>query len=252
MSELAHFRKNEIISMLSYSDELISDISNMHNNLLTGSGEMLKFQIYIKFFLELMFSCLDYLAMDLCYQYGGRTNEHRIAFPIIDYIENEEMIDSEKKLIVQTKNKINENASKDLSLVHKIRNYQHVHYQNNNIWLTDFKKLRNKNTHRNLSIYEERLDSDRILYGPGGQSIVFKGMNSGINILGDKSYTSKSELEKLFGAKVTEKNKKYYIFTDVHPVNQESIKFLKEIRRNVATIIDEMYVFLENNSRPNN
>ncbi len=241
-------RKNEIKSIILYSDKLLKDIVKLHEELLLGEEKKLEFQISIKFFLELMSSCLDYLAMDIFELYSYPIEDKkRIYFPFIKYRGNEEMIDSEKRLAESICRNINQNASEDLSLVHKIRNYQHLYYQNHNIWASDFKKLRNNNTHRNLSLYEEKIDNDRIINGMlGDGKIIFKGESSGIRVLGDEKYSStKEELEKFFNRPVGEKITKYYIFLDVSNINQETIKFLESIRQNVDKIIDDIYSFLE-------
>lgn len=135
-------------------------------------------------------------------------------------------------------------ASKDLLLVHRIRNYQHLYHQNNNIWVTDFRILRNCNVHRNLSLYGEKIDSDRILNISNRVKIIFKGERSGVNMAGNKSYCSKNELEEIFKQPILENITRYYVFTDVHEINKEVIKFIKVIRDEVEKIVIYMYEFL--------
>lgn len=92
-------RESEIKSMILYSNELVDDISRLHSELLLGKDQMLKFQILVKFFLELTYSCLDYLAMDIYEKYGKEIDTKKVSFPFVEYCKDEEMIDSEIRLI---------------------------------------------------------------------------------------------------------------------------------------------------------
>lgn len=237
-------RESEIKSMISYSDELVNDVSRLHSELLLGKDRMLKFQILVKFFLELTYSCLDYLAMDIYEKYGKEIDAKNVSFPFVEYRKDEEMINSEMRLIRKMEKTIGFGASNDLLLIHKIRNYQHLYHQNHNIWVTDFRILRNHNVHRNLSLYEEKIDSDRILNIPNRGKIIFKGECSGVNIAGVKIYRSKNELEEIFNQPILENVTRYYVFTDVHEINKEAIKFIKVIKEEVKKIVVDMYEFL--------
>lgn len=239
-------RKNEIEAMLLYSDGLFDKIVRLHSDLLNGKEELLEFQINIKFFLELMYSCLDYLAMDLWELYGSEIPHFNVHFPFVTYEQNEEMIKSEGRLVKIIKDKIGEKASRDLNLVHKLRNYQYVFHLNHNIWVSDFKELRNHNSHKNLTLYTEKTDSNRIVHTPQGCQLIFMGENSGI--WNGASISTQEDLQNYFDLPVSKEVVKYYVFPDITEINRNVIEFIKLIKREVGKLTEDLYDFIENDT----
>lgn len=237
-------RYDEIKDMLAYSDNLLAEILRLHGELLAGAEEKLKFQIQIKFFLELMSSCLDYLAMDMVEAYGETVKPNNINFPIPRQHDGEDMTTFEKNLKKELKKHIGNNSQADLELIHLIR--KHESSFSRSFWFVDFVTLRNNNAHRNLSLHEEKIDDDRVIGFPNGDKVELVGEMSGFMFGGiNDLISSKKDLKKHFNAPVEEMITKYYIFKETHPFNQKIVDFLPQVKNLVEDMIDEIYLHLK-------
>ncbi len=244
-------RQIETMSMLDYSTVLIKEIEYLHERLLIGDDKMLEFQIKIKFFLELMSSCLDYTAVNIFELFSSDSpitdkSLRRVYFPFIEYQEEENILDSERRLGRAIKETLGSNVIMNYHLVSKIRNCQHIFHQNYNLWVTDFKKLRNNNVHRNLGVYHSKNDDNRVVDLGQGHSLVFKGGHSGVRSSDGVDYKTPDELAYFFKSPVIKQETKYYVFSDASEVHHNVIDFIKIVNIKITEIVNEIYLCLGN------